>query len=133
MSEFPTFQTLISPDPIRLPASWSGSPEFGADLQFLGVVRGTEEGKAISGIDYSCYQDMALREFQAIAEQGQSDFDTQHRCFMQHRIGFVPVAEPSLFIGVQAAHSREAFALSEFYLREVKSRLPIWKKVEFLP
>ena len=46
---------------------------------------------------------------------------------VHHRIGFVPVAVPSLFLRVSAAHRGPAFAAAEWFIDELKQRVPIWK------
>ena len=102
----------------------------GADLRFHGVVRDLEDGRKISGIDYSHYGDMALQELNRIGEALVKEYPS-HLAFVHHRIGFVPVGEPSIFIRVQTAHSAEAFEVSREYLRRIKETVPIWKKPVF--
>ena len=104
---------------------------WGADLSFLGRVRGSEEGRPISGIEYTAYPEMALRELQAIAAAMQSEHGPHPLC-IHHRTGFVPAGEPSILIAVGARHSAEAFALCAEYLRRIKATLPVWKRAVFL-
>ena len=100
----------------------------GAEVQFLGVVRGEEKGEAIRGIDYSAYLPMAERMLRELVDQGSSE-KGPHRVFIQHRLGFVAAEEPSIIIRVQTKHSAEAFDLCRWYLQEIKTRVPIWKKI----
>ena len=118
---------VLSSDPIpsEVGAFLAGE---GAEVQFLGVVRGEEKGEAIRGIDYSAYLPMATRMLQDLVDQGTSE-KGPHRVFIQHRLGFVAVEEPSIIIRVQTKHSAEAFDLCYWYLREIKTRVPIWKKI----
>jgi len=45
-----------------------------------------------------------------------------------HRIGTVPVNEPSLWVEVVAPHRGEAFAASQWLNEAMKRVVPIWKK-----
>ena len=102
----------------------------GADVQFLGTVRGEEEGRAITGIEYSVYQPMADKELEKLCERGQREHGT-HRVEIQHRLGFVPACEPSIVIRVKTKHSAAAFEVCHWYLKEIKTSVPIWKKPVF--
>lgn len=117
---------LLSEEPI-LTTQTVFQPEEGAEVQFLGMVRGLEEGRAISGIDYTAYRPMAEKVLQELVERGSHEHG-QHRVFIQHRLGFVAAEEPSIVIRVQTKHSAEAFELCRWYLKEVKTTVPIWKR-----
>ena len=111
----------ILPDPSRFEA------EEGAEVRFLGVVRGLEDGRAIRGIDYSAYLPMAEKTLAALHEEGRSCLES-HRVFIQHRLGFVAAEVPSLLLCVHAKHSAAAFAICQWYLQKIKTTVPIWKK-----
>ncbi len=99
----------------------------GAEVRFLGTVRGEEKGEPISGIEYSAYLPMAQRELERLCQRGQAE-RMAHRVEIQHRLGFVPACEPSILIRVKTRHSAEGFELCRWYLQEIKTRVPIWKK-----
>ena len=123
MTEMPF---VLSSDPIP-----DSTPSFadgeGAEVRFLGVVRAIEDGRAISGIDYSAYLPMAEKMLQELIERGQAVHGT-HEVFIQHRLGFVAAEEPSILIRVRTKHSAEAFDLCRWYLKEIKTCVPIWKR-----
>lgn len=50
------------------------------------------------------------------------------RCAVHHRLGTVPVGEPSIVIAVSSPHRRESFIACEFILEEVKRKAQIWKR-----
>jgi hypothetical protein len=50
----------------------------GATIAFLGQVREVNEGRAVTGIEYSAYGDMAERELAAIARECAATFGTTH-------------------------------------------------------
>lgn len=111
-------------------ASLAPSTIHGADLRFHGVVRDTEDGRPILGIDYSAYRPMADRELDTIVEAMAAEHP-DHLVTIHHRVGYVPAGEASLLIRVQTAHSAAAFELCREYLRRIKATVPVWKRVVF--
>ena len=111
-----------------------GAPVFladeGAEVQFLGTVRGIEDGRPITGIDYTVYRPMAEKMMSELAARGQQEHGP-HRLFIQHRLGFVASEDISIIIRVCTKHSAEAFDLCRWYLKEIKTRVPIWKRAVF--
>jgi len=120
---------ILSEEPIQ-PATTVFEPGSGAEVQFLGVVRAEEGGRPISGIDYSAYLPMAEKMLRELVERGEREHGP-HRVFIQHRLGFVAAEQPSIVIKVRTKHSAEAFDLCRWYLKEIKSRVPIWKRAVF--
>ncbi len=122
-----TLDFLLTSNPIR-----SHSPEwnaqFGAETVFWGIVRGTEDGKPITGINYTAYAAMAEKKIYEIGNEASKIF-CPHRAKIIHRTGMVYAAEPSVFIRVGAVRSRESFEISRWYLDKLKRVVPIWKDV----
>ena len=58
----------------------------GATLVFLGHVREVNDGRAVTGIEYSAYGEMAERELAAIAGECASSFGIAHLA-IEHRLG----------------------------------------------
>jgi len=112
----------------RVEARLAASTVHGADIRFHGVVRDTEDGRPIRGIDYSHYEKMALRELERIGESMSEQFP-DHIAVVHHRVGFVPAGEASILIRVQTRHSAEGFEISREYLRRIKTSVPIWKRI----
>ncbi|MEI6535456.1 MAG: molybdenum cofactor biosynthesis protein MoaE [Verrucomicrobiaceae bacterium] len=102
----------------------------GAETQFIGVVRGEEDGRRISGIEYTAYRPMTDNELTALCERGQREHGL-HRVEIRHRLEFVPAGEPSIIIRVRTKHSALSFDLCRWYLKEIKTSVPIWKKPVF--
>ncbi len=122
---------LLSNDPIPVTFFPSFAAGEGAEVRFLGTVRGQEDGQAISGIEYTAYLPMAEKMLAELMAEG-AGREGAHDAFIQHRLGFVAAEEPSILIRVRSRHSAEAFALCHWYLKEIKSRVPIWKQPQFL-
>ncbi len=115
----------ISESPI-IPASF-GSGDWGAELRFLGIVRGTEADAKIAGIHYSAYLPMARQVLEKIALEMQQTHGP-HPLQIHHRLGWVPVGEASLIITTAGRHSAETLARLQQYLHLIKTELPIWKE-----
>ena len=47
---------------------------------------------------------------------------------VEHRMGSVPLSEPSVAVAVSAPHRGEAFAGAREIIDRVKAEAPIWKK-----
>ena len=115
----------ISESPI-VSASF-GSRDWGAELRFLGIVRGTEADAKIAGILYSAYLPMAQQVLEKIAQEMQQAHGP-HPLQIHHRLGWVPVGQASLVITTAGRHSAGTLARLEQYLHRIKTELPIWKE-----
>ena len=102
------------------------SPEAGGVVEFWGVVRGLEGAEPIAGIDYQAHTEMARRQLQILAEETAGRFPVLDLTVI-HRIGFVPAAEPSLYVRAAAAHRQPAFEAAQWLIDELKRRAPVWK------
>ena len=98
----------------------------GGVVEFYGVVRGQEGPEAISGIDYEAHLEMARHQFDLLVRETCERFPVGELT-VHHRIGFVAAGEASLFLRVSAAHRGPAFAAAEWFIDEMKKRVPIWK------
>lgn len=103
------------------------SAGMGAVVCFLGVVRGTEEGRPIQALEYEAFQRMAEHQFHLLLDEVGKRWPVESVRVI-HRIGVVKAGEPSLWIEVIAPHRGEAFAACQFLIDETKRVVPIWKK-----
>lgn len=114
-------------DESALVAQRSMSHGMGAAVYFAGVVRGSEEGAAISAIDYEAFTQMAEHQFHLLFDEMEKRWPIES-VRLVHRIGVVRVNEPSLWVEVIAPHRGEAFAACQWLIDEMKRVVPIWKK-----
>jgi molybdopterin synthase catalytic subunit len=103
----------------------------GASIVFVGTVREVNEGRAVSGIEYTAYASMAVRELEAIAAEAVRRFGTDD-VIVEHRIGRLALGEASVVIAVAHPHRAEAYDASRFVIEELKRRVPIWKREEYV-
>jgi molybdopterin synthase catalytic subunit len=106
-------------------------PAHGAVLLFLGVVREVNEGRDVTGIEYSAYESMAARELGAIAAEAESRFASTSVA-VEHRLGELALEEASVAIAVAHAHRSVAYDASRWVIEELKRRVPIWKREHYV-
>ena len=104
--------------------------DAGAINDFWGVVRKLEDGREIDGIQYEAHREMAEHQLRQIAGQATEKFPLQ-LVIIHHRVGFIAVGEPSLFLRVATAHRSEAFRAIQWIVDELKKKVPIWKRPKF--
>ena len=124
------FVCEISVTQAPLAARISDVAGAGAVLDFWGIVRPIEDGSEIEGIDYDAHREMAEHQLRRIAEQAADRFGLK-LVTVHHRIGFIAVGEPSLFLRVASSHRSEGFRASQWVVNELKKKVPIWKRPRF--
>ena len=103
------------------------SPEHGAVVSFLGVVRASDGEIRVEGLDYSAYPEMAERKLMEIGEEVESRFGPL-KVAAAHRTGSLAVGETSFALAVGAPHRAEAYAAAVHYVDRLKQIVPIWKE-----
>jgi molybdopterin synthase catalytic subunit len=96
-------------------------PRAGAVVVFQGVTRDVDR------LEYEAYAEMAEERIAAIV----SDAVERHglcAAAAEHRVGGVPLSEPSVAVAVSAPHRGEAFAGAREVIDRIKAEAPIWKK-----
>ena len=103
------------------------SPDNGGLCIFKGVVRRDDDLSPVQSLEYDGYRQMACRQLEQIAGEAAARWPGL-RVAVEHRLGTVPLGEPSVIIAVGAPHRAEAFAGCRYLIEELKCRVPIWKK-----
>lgn len=104
----------------------------GAVSVFIGKVRNDEaDGRRVTAIEYSAYEEMAVREADGIVSAVRSAFSDVRSVIIVHSLGVVRAGETSLFIMVTAGHRDHATRACRHTLEMVKEKLPVWKKELF--
>jgi molybdopterin synthase catalytic subunit len=102
----------------------------GASVLFVGTVRELNEGREVTGIEYSAYGAMALRELEAIAAEAVERFATAN-VVVEHRLGELGLGEASVAIAISHARRAPAMDGARFVIEELKRRVPIWKREHY--
>ncbi|NKI30890.1 molybdenum cofactor biosynthesis protein MoaE [Croceivirga thetidis] len=104
---------------------------IGAHDIFLGQVRAdTIDGKTVSAIEYTSYENMALQKFDAIRQSALEKFELSSISIF-HSTGKVAVGEICLFVLVSSAHRREVFEGLHHIVEEIKKEVPVFGKELF--
>lgn len=102
----------------------------GAAILFVGTVRDLNDGRAVTGIDYSAYLAMARRELDAIAAEVATRFETPH-VVVEHRLGRLALGEASVAVAVAHPRRAPAYDASREVIEQLKRRVPIWKREHY--
>ncbi|MDW5593619.1 molybdenum cofactor biosynthesis protein MoaE [Conexibacter stalactiti] len=96
-------------------------PRAGAVVTFSGVTRD------VPSLVYEAYGEMALAQMGAIVREA---IERHGLCAAaaEHRVGTVPLSEPSVLVAVSAPHRPEAFAGAREIIDRIKAAAPIWKQ-----
>lgn len=123
----------ITSEPFDIQRLISGfaSEEDGALLLFLGVVRNHNEGREVAGLEYEAYEEMGEAVLEEIAREAQEGCGSD-RILVQHRVGVLEVGGVSTVIAVATPHRAEAYEASRYIIEEIKKRLPVWKKENYV-
>ena len=117
-------EILITSQPLVISKT---APEgCGAVVEFSGIVRGEENGSAISALEYQAYQPMAEREIERVARE----INVEHPCAfvrVHHRVGIIPVGETAIVLQAASPHRGAAFAFASAFMDRLKQDVPIWK------
>jgi molybdopterin synthase catalytic subunit len=112
-------------DPVTLLSAVRG-PSFGAVAMFIGTVRETNEGRSVSGIDYSAYVAMAQDEMDQIVAEAEKRLGVG-AIAVEHRLGSLALGDVSVAIAVAHEHRGPALDATRFVIEQIKTRVPIWK------
>lgn len=109
----------------------STKTDIGAHSIFLGQVRADIiEGKTVSGIAYTAYEEMALDKMQEIREAIFSKYNLT--CMhVHHSLGTVAAGEICLFVFTSSKHRRIAIDACTEVVERIKAELPVWGKEMF--
>lgn len=102
----------------------------GAAVVFEGVARDNTRGRRTLYLDYEAYQEMALKQMEALAEQALAQFQVRDVAIV-HRLGRLEIGETSVLIVVASAHRAAAFEACRWLIDTLKRTVPIWKKEHF--
>ena len=113
----------VTRDPLSLDALIDRvrDPRAGAVVTFQGVTREVER------LEYEAYAEMAEEKMATIVSEA---VERHGLCAAaaEHRLGDVPLSEPSVAVAVSAPHRGEAVAGAREIIDRLKAEAPIWKK-----
>ena len=90
-------------------------------------VRVTDQPLSLERLEYEAYQEMAEQRMASIVSEAVERHGLEAAA-AEHRVGSVPLGEPSVVVAVSAAHREEAFAGAREAIDRIKAEAPVWKK-----
>lgn len=92
---------------------------------FVGVVRDSADGRAVTLLEYEAYRPMAISEMERIANALTNEDVT---VAVAHRVGALRVGDIAVICAASAAHRPAAFTACRALIDEIKAHVPIWKR-----
>lgn len=105
-------------------------PGNGGISVFIGTVRNMDHGRAVIGLEYSAYREMAEREMAAIVHEAAAIADGVDVAAV-HRVGALSIGDVAVAIAAGNAHRGPAFMACHHVIEQLKRRVPIWKSEIF--
>jgi molybdopterin synthase catalytic subunit len=102
----------------------------GAVVCFEGRVRNQNDGRAVNGLSYQAYIELAEAEGRRIVEEARGRFAVE-RVSCVHRVGSLALGDVAVWAGASAGHRAAAFEACRYVIDEVKARVPIWKREHY--
>ena len=113
----------VTEDPLSVDAlaGLVRNPAAGAVVVFEGVTREVE------ALEYEAYVEMAEEKIALILAAVKEEHGLL-AIAAEHRVGLVPLSQPSVIVAASAPHRGEAFAGARAAIDRIKAEAPIWKK-----
>lgn len=100
----------------------------GCTLCFAGQVRqNNNQRNDVVALHYQAYPEMFEAEIKKISGEMASRFELL-AIAVEHSVGEIKLGEQAVYVAVSAAHRRDTFAALEFFMAQLKKRVPIFKK-----
>ena len=99
----------------------------GGIVTFLGVVRDTNDGRAVTLLEYEAYGPMAEAELGRILDEIEAEIPGV-RVTATHRVGALQIGDAAVACAASAPHRAEAFRACRLLIDRIKARLPVWKR-----
>ncbi len=106
----------------------AGDGNVGAVVSFIGTVRDSGHGTAISAMELEHYPGMTERAIEAMIDEAGRRFIDLRAARVIHRIGRLLPHDQIVLVAVASAHRGQAFQACEFLMDYLKTQAPFWKK-----
>jgi len=108
-----------------------GRADIGGIGSFVGVVRDTAAGAAITSMTLEHYPGMTERALTRIGESAMTRFALQG-CTLIHRVGMLYPGENIVLVLAAAPHRHAALEAAAYLIDWLKTRAPFWKRECFV-
>jgi molybdopterin synthase catalytic subunit len=94
---------------------------------FVGTVSDHHDGRKVTAVSYSAFQEMAVKEFAAIAAEAEARWEIG-AVHIAHRTGTLAIGDASVVIAFSAPHRAGALEACRYAIETLKKTAPIWKE-----
>jgi molybdopterin synthase catalytic subunit len=122
-------ELLTAPLEIGRAAEFVTSPRGGGIDIFLGSTRAeiSPQGQQLLALDYQAYESMANKQLQLLVDAARERWPIIKLAIL-HRLGRVPVGQPSVLIAVSTPHRADSFEACRWIIDQLKKQVTIWKQ-----
>lgn len=113
----------------EIAAMTAGNCSVGAVASFVGTVRASNDGSAVSAMTLEHYPGMTEKALEEIVVRARARWDIAD-ALVVHRYGRLKPGDKIVLVVVISAHRGEAFKACEFIMDYLKTEAPFWKKEE---
>jgi molybdopterin synthase catalytic subunit len=106
---------------------WTGQPQVGAVVSFIGLMRDVNQGDRVLKMSLEHYPGMTEQALGAIVDEAARRWEL-HGVQLVHRVGELRPEDPIVLVAVASVHRAQAFQACEFIIDYLKTRAPFWKK-----
>ena len=99
----------------------------GAIATFTGLVRGENDGEAVSGLELDHHPRLTERAIAGIGADAVARFALQDVAIV-HRFGALMPGEAIVFVAAAAPHRAAAFDAVDYVMDRLKTEAPFWKR-----
>jgi len=96
---------------------------------FVGRVRDHDQGKGVTGLDYTAHPS-ALDRLREVCEHVASTHQV-HGVAAVHRVGTLAIGDIAVVVATTSAHRGTSFDASRLLIDTLKAEVPIWKHQRF--
>lgn len=103
------------------------SPDMGAIVNFVGVVRDVNEGDRVHAMALEHYPGMTEKSLATIVEKARARWDIGDVTVI-HRVGDLAIGDQIVLTMVASRHRHAAFEACAYIMDWLKTEAPFWKK-----
>ena len=121
------FELIEGPvDPERVRLAVCGK-DAGSVVLFVGSVRGEAKGEKVLRLEYEAWEETLGAVLEKMGEKAFADSDVL-RMSVEHSVGILEPGEPTVAVAVASGHRAAGFKAAEQFMKDLKSKAPLWKK-----
>lgn len=100
-------------------------PASGGLVTFVGRVRDHDEGRSVTGLEYSAHP-TALAKLQEVCDRVAEEYDVAALA-AEHRVGDLGIGDIAVIVATTSGHRGGAFEACRALIDTLKAEVPIWK------